>query len=99
MLISELNPWHPSTMHHLSDLSARKTFANYYHRMRAALSYYRDETVLPAALPRGHYCSPLPNPAQGALHSISSSTRDPRVELPGIDLQIDEQKNLLHQNG
>ena len=96
MLISEPNSWHPDAHHPLkNDVSARNTFANYYHRTRAAWSYYRDETVLPAALPRGHYCSPLPDPEQGALHSTTSLTRDPRIELPGIDLQIDEQKTLL----
>ena len=76
-------------------MSARSTLANYYHRARAAWSYYCDETVLPAALPRGHYCSPLPDPENGALHATASLTRDPRVELPGIDFQIHEQTNLL----
>lgn len=75
----------------------RSFLSRRYHPLRSAFEFYRKETVLPAAFPRGHYYSPLPDVHAAAEQAMAAAARSRKEPIPGIDLRADPQDKLLRQ--
>ena len=69
--------------------------SRHYRRLGRAWNYYRAETGLPGHVARGHYYSPLPEIEEGARHAAEVSQRAPANGLPGLNLRIAAQRELL----
>jgi len=69
-------------------MNFRSIVSRNYRRLKASLEFYRNETVLPGFVPRGHFYSPLPN--------LSSAEKLPNSdECAGVDLNADGQHEIL----
>ncbi len=76
-------------------MTLKDLLSRHYRRLEHAWNYYRAETSLPDHVPRGHYYSALPNINEGARHAAAMAHRPILDGLPGIDLQIPAQRELL----
>lgn len=76
-------------------MSLKDFLSRHYRRVHHAWKYYRAETGLPAHVLRGHYYSALPHIEEGARHAAKVSQRTLSDGLPGINLQIAAQRELL----
>src|SRR5688500_18835125 len=76
-------------------MNLRSTLSLQYQRLHRSWRFYVDESGLPSQVPRGHYYSPLPEPGVGVRHAAAMFRLNPAGGLPGINLQIEKQRELL----
>jgi len=76
-------------------MSVKSFLSRRYRRLSHAWNYYRAETGLRAHEPRGHFYSALPDIEEGARYAAKASERAVRDGLPGLNLRIAAQQELL----
>ena len=86
---------HVKTISALLPEALRSQLYRQYRRLRRSWQFYVSESALSLQMPRGHYYSPLPEPAIAARHAEAAFRRDPAAGLPGINTHITEQHELL----
>jgi predicted O-methyltransferase YrrM len=78
-------------------MSIKRFLGRHWRRLHHAWRYYRDETSLPAHVPRGHYYSALPQVEDGAQHAARVARAEPSDGLPAIDLHPAAQREFLEK--
>ena len=73
-----------------------KTFLSQrYHRIQRTWKFFQHESDLISYFPRGHFYSPLPDLSEGQRIAAAAFEYPVVDNLPGIDLRVNAQKNLL----
>jgi predicted O-methyltransferase YrrM len=76
-------------------MSIRSFLSQQYRRIWRTWDFFWRESALLAYVPRGHFSSPLPDLADGQRMARKAFERPVMDSLPGLNLRVDAQNELL----